>query len=125
MLVNRAKAEEAAEILGLAPIKHHVLNVDAVKAAYKELAKTTHPDAGGSVEAFARVDWAKHALIAWLGRNPAKLNDMPVKGDPCPVCGGAGRVRMQNGFKSALTRLCQHCQGTGEVLDIDRKGEGL
>lgn len=125
MLVNRAKAEEAAEILGLAPLDHHVVNVDRVKAAYKEMAKTAHPDAGGSAEAFARVDWAKHALIAWLGKNPAREPEMPVKGDPCPVCTGTGRVKVQNGFKSALTRLCQMCQGTGEVMDIDRKGEGL
>lgn len=122
MLVNRAKAEEAAEILG---VHFETASVAAVNMSYKAAAKRTHPDAGGSAEAFARVDWAKHALTAWLGRNPAKLNDMPVKGDPCPVCAGTGRVKVQNGFKSALTRLCQMCQGTGEVMDIDRKGEGL
>lgn len=125
MLVNRAKAEEAAEILGLYPLEHHVVNVERVNAAYKEKVKVAHPDAGGSAEAFARVDWAKHALIAWLGKNPARQPEMPVKGDSCPVCAGTGRVKSQNGFKSALTRMCLQCQGTGEVMDIDRAGEGL
>lgn len=122
MLINRAKAEEAAAILD---VHFETASVAAVEMNYRAKAKLTHPDAGGSAEAFARVDWAKHALLAWLAKNPAKDTEMPAKGDPCPACAGVGRVKVQNGFKSALTRLCQLCGGTGEVMDIDRKGEGL
>lgn len=139
MLVNRAKAEEAAEILvkatealvtkeAAALLRSRPLELwttDLVSAQYKVAVKAVHPDAGGSAEAFARVDWAKHALITWLGKNPARQPEMPVKGDSCPVCGGTGRVRVQHGFKSALARMCQQCQGTGEVMDVDRTGEGL
>lgn len=33
----------------------------------------------------------------------------------CPTCKGRGQVRYQQGFFS-ISRSCQHCQGTGQVL---------
>lgn len=34
----------------------------------------------------------------------------------CPMCGGQGRVRAQQGF-FAIERTCHHCQGRGEIID--------
>jgi molecular chaperone DnaJ len=34
----------------------------------------------------------------------------------CPVCGGHGRVRAQQGF-FAIERTCPNCQGRGEMID--------
>ena len=33
----------------------------------------------------------------------------------CPVCGGRGQVRFQQGFFT-MTRTCAHCQGAGETI---------
>jgi molecular chaperone DnaJ len=33
----------------------------------------------------------------------------------CPTCGGAGEVRLTQGFFS-IARTCHHCQGTGKVV---------
>ncbi|WP_112664367.1 molecular chaperone DnaJ [Microvirga flavescens] len=38
------------------------------------------------------------------------------KPKPCPTCGGAGRVRAQQGFFS-IERTCPNCHGRGEVID--------
>lgn len=126
MLVNRAKAEEAAEALGLSVyMTDGGLDDVTVKLAYKEKAKVTHPDAGGSPEAFARVDWAKHVLLAWLAKRPSATPAMPVKGENCPACQGLGTVWQLTGFKRGMKRMCGQCSGTGEQSDVDRTGEGL
>ncbi len=39
-----------------------------------------------------------------------------AKAKTCPTCGGAGRVRAQQGFFS-IERTCPGCQGRGEVID--------
>jgi hypothetical protein len=42
------------------------LSVDAVKAAYRRLARTTHPDAGGDPAAFRAVEAAYRAALAYF-----------------------------------------------------------
>lgn len=39
----------------------------------------------------------------------------PTKPEICPTCGGAGQVRVQNGF-FMMTRTCHHCNGRGQII---------
>jgi hypothetical protein len=39
----------------------------AIKAAYRKLAKQSHPDAGGDADAFVRIDDAYRAALEWAG----------------------------------------------------------
>ncbi len=39
----------------------------------------------------------------------------PHKPETCPTCGGAGQVRVQNGF-FMMTRTCHHCHGRGTII---------
>src|SRR3954471_11848033 len=41
----------------------------------------------------------------------------------CPTCGGAGRVRAQQGFFS-IERTCPNCHGRGEIIDDPCPGCG-
>ncbi|MET0430701.1 MAG: molecular chaperone DnaJ [Microvirga sp.] len=45
------------------------------------------------------------------------------KPKPCPTCGGAGRVRAQQGFFS-IERTCPNCHGRGEIIDDPCPGCG-
>jgi DnaJ-class molecular chaperone len=120
MIISRAKAEEAAGILhvmldGLTP--------ELLKGAYRDEAKETHPDAGGSAEAFARVDWAKCALEAWLEK--AEQTAPVHKQENCTLCDGKGYVIQRKGLSGGLRRQCGRCRGTGDAnLDIDTANEG-
>lgn len=95
------------------------LTSDIVSSRYKYAARFTHPDMpGGSVETFARVDWAKQVLLAWLSRDtvPVKLFD-----SGCANCYGSGRVKMVHGFKT-YTVVCGVCRGAG-TMDVDNDKE--
>lgn len=39
----------------------------------------------------------------------------PTQPETCPTCGGAGQVRVQNGF-FMMTRTCHHCNGRGTII---------
>jgi hypothetical protein len=56
----RDSREEALAVLGL----ERGASRDAVKAAHRRLVKRHHPDMGGEVEAFRRIDAAYRLLIA-------------------------------------------------------------
>ena len=123
MIVNRKHAEEAwATLLAAEYPGQHVgapmpESAGEVTASYRKAAANTHPDAGGTLEAFAAVDRAKHVLLKWLERQskeaPAKL-----EADHCPDCEGRGFVvrKAQRGFKTTELRIqCRKCRGTGEL----------
>lgn len=61
--------DEDTEVVAGEPPAHVVLGVDRdadrdeIKAAYRERSKETHPDNGGSDEAFKRVGRAKEAML--------------------------------------------------------------
>src|SRR6185312_17432828 len=119
MIVSRAKAEEAhailrsfymGEIAGL-PSEFDQLDKHVLTALYHSAARATHPDAGGKAEDFARVDWAKHALTAWLGTDkPAAAPRQEVH---CPRCEGRGYIQRQHGFGKGARVQCPKCDGTG------------
>jgi DnaJ-class molecular chaperone len=108
MIISRKKAEEAAAVLEIS--LEGLTN--AAKAAYHAAARKSHPDLGGSAQAFARVDWAKHVVNGWLDREepPRPVHQAPK----CVVCDGEGRIRTQRGFKQFI-RACDKCHGTGDA----------
>ena len=55
---------EHREILGLPP--EGLLNLSEINAAFRQLAKTAHPDAGGSDEQYRRIVEARDALLKRL-----------------------------------------------------------
>lgn len=131
MIVSRVKAEEAILVLlakydgrwDMGEFKLDTLTPEKLKLLYREAAKATHPDAGGKAEDFARVDWAKCALEAWL----AKAEPAPIAHtrENCPNCHGKGYFMMRKGFSGGLRKQCHRCRGTGDAnLDIDTANEG-
>jgi DnaJ-domain-containing protein 1 len=56
-----AEHRAACAVLGLDPEVEH--DEQAVRAAYRRAARTAHPDAGGSPDAFARVARARDVLL--------------------------------------------------------------
>lgn len=111
-MVTRVKALEAAKVLGL----QITATPAEVHGAFRELAKAAHPDGGGSLEAFSRVEWAKEALTRWVKRNPPQLDDVnyAAAGEPCPPCGGKGYVVTRRSFGKGMRRQCIRCNGTGD-----------
>jgi DnaJ-class molecular chaperone len=118
VIISLKTAEEAAAALGLTI--HPALDENVVNMAYRVLAKVTHPDAGGSLEAFAEVDRAKHILLMWLKADAAKPVAQP-HGEQCPRCAGKGFVASQRGFR-AMRVSCPMCRGTGE-LGVEQEKE--
>lgn len=120
MIVSRKMAEAAAAELGLA--LHETLDDQTVALAYRAMARVVHPDVGGSAEAFAAVDRAKHVLLGWLERStgPAPA----AAGGKCATCAGKGHVTVQRGFKSHWI-MCGACKGSGDAgYDHDQKAGG-
>lgn len=117
MIVNEKQAREAADLLAF-PSLGAVVDADHVKEHYRTAAKGCHPDAGGSAEAFAAVDRAKHILLAWLEKpQPAPTVH---KKKACDYCGGLGHVYTsgRNIGSQGLRRTCPKCRGSGDA-DID------
>jgi hypothetical protein len=122
MLVSRAKAEEAMLEMGWGAESLATLTAEGLKAQYRLRATQTHPDAGGSAEAFARVDWAKCALEHWL-KQPNTDRPAQFQND-CPNCTGKGYVQRQIGFKLGPRVQCARCSGTGDVDYVADTGKG-
>lgn len=122
MIVSRKMAEDAALIFGF-DIDSGLLAADQINAAYRAEAKKAHPDLGGSPEAFAAVDRAKHILLAWLERQGDSEPTKPHGGvTVCPRCDGRGFLELRRGFAAPLRRQCPTCTGSGEIYDEKDKG---
>jgi len=72
-----------------------------IRLAYWTLAKTAHPDAGGTPETFNALKVAQHAALAL------------AIATPCPTCKGRGVIHTQAGF-NVLVTPCLSCGGTGK-----------
>lgn len=121
-MVSRKMAEEAARVFGF-DISAGLLDEQAVLAAYRAEVKRVHPDAGGSVEAFAAVDRAKHVLLRWLARSVAE-EPTTQHGviTACPRCEGRGFLELTGRrFGASIRRQCPACQGNGELYDEKTK----
>ena len=118
MIINAAKATEAAGILG---VELETLSPDGLSRAYRTKARDHHPDSAEDYdpEAWARVSWAKEVLVRWLEHKlahaPAKAEEPKNLGD-CRSCGGTGRVAVSKpkGFGAKpVTVMCVMCNGSG------------
>lgn len=127
MIVSAKQAQEAWNLLrpystiengDLMQATNHEHAEDVVRDAYRQAARVTHPDKGGTAEAFAAVDRAKHVLLAWLARPQPTQTDHKKK--PCDYCGGLGHVYTQGTRPGSqgLRRTCPKCRGSGDA-DID------
>jgi hypothetical protein len=58
------RVRDALEVLGLS----HPCTADELKAAYRRLSMETHPDRGGSAEAFRRIDEAYDIIDMFMSR---------------------------------------------------------
>lgn len=108
-MVTKQQVEDAQKVLG---IDGTPLTREAIKIAYRALAKKHHPDAGGDAAQFAQVDRAKCILELWLDRQPKEPRDWRV--EACPACDGKGRVVVRKGF-AQMTITCGRCKGSGDA----------
>jgi DnaJ-class molecular chaperone len=93
-----------------------------VTDAYRAACKHVHPDRGGAMADFVKVDRAKYMLMAWIAR--VATGPVPAHGgvSECPRCLGKGSIILHRGIKQ--TRMqCATCQGNGELYD-EKQGEG-
>lgn len=124
MIISVAKANQAAEILG---VELATLDTAGLKAAWRTISKTLHPDAAReafSQEAWAKADWAHTVLKGWLDNHPAAApaENVLTKGD-CLACGGSGRIAVgkPKGFGAKpVTVQCVMCAGSGTVTEGQR-----
>ena len=119
-MITRAKADEAADILAM---PSEDWTVELINKQYRAAARQAHPDAGGSPEAFARVDWAKHALLHWLktsGGSPRPVLEIAK----CESCNGKGWFRATRGFSMGVRQHCTRCGGTGDAAYDRDKTDG-
>jgi DnaJ-class molecular chaperone len=91
----------------LNPCEQFGLAADAapeqVRVHYKNLARTTHPDAGGSVDEF-------QAMVARY-RKALEYAEQPRT---CPRCEGEKQVYTMAGF-TATWMTCPVCNGEGKI----------
>ena len=118
MIVSQKQAEEARKILDMPSAEGLLYSEEYVKECYREAAKRAHPDKGGTAEAFAAVDRAKHVLLAWLARPQPAAADHKKRA--CDYCHGEGFLYMPSRQPGSvgLRRTCPKCRGSGDA-DID------
>lgn len=109
-MLNRRQAELAAEVMG---VSLDGLTSAILGAAYKELIKIHHPDAGGEHEDFIRLQHAKRELVAWIDGQSSSSGSASTQSSSassgCERCGGKGYVRVTRGFTSTTIK-CIRCE---------------
>lgn len=121
MIVTRAMAEEASKELLIHGLFLQGVTEQVVQEAYRSRARETHPDAGGSAEAFAAVDRAKHVLLKWLALQGDRQAE-PAHASDCSTCGGRGYVDSRRAWRT-LRVQCTKCRGTGDETFEHEKGD--
>jgi DnaJ-class molecular chaperone len=95
--ISLEQVNAAADKLGL---NISGLTGDKVRAAFRIIVRSAHPDAGGdSAVAARRIEdaaLARGLLLAWI-------ESLPV--DTCPACEGSGYVRSS----ALVVKPCTHC----------------
>lgn len=117
MIINAAKATEAAGILG---VEIKTLDPEVLSKAYRSKARDHHPDSADEYnpKAWARVSWAKEVLVRWLEQRPAIEEEVKTIPGDCRACGGTGRVAIARpkGFGAKpSTMMCVMCNGNGSL----------
>ena len=118
MIINAAKASEAAKILG---VELDSLTPNVLSGAYRQAAAAAHPDAACEnydAQRWASVSWAKEVLIRWLERR--EKEEPAAHADKCRACDGLGRIPVSRAtFGKPMTMLCVMCKGNGVLGDRD------
>lgn len=122
MIVTHRMAVDAAILLGIGLADGLCVKED-VERAFREAAKTAHPDSGGTAEKFAAIDRAKHILLKWLEKGEPAT---PVhKQNNCVRCEGKGFVISQRAFRQ-MRVSCPLCRGTGDAdYEHERSDTGV
>jgi len=81
------------EVLGLGP----KANLELVKARFRELVQTQHPDHGGDPVQFQTTREAYARAVEEIAQRK------------CEICDGTRKVRVANGF-STIYVTCPECQ---------------
>ena len=96
------------QILGVSPASEP----DVISAAFRNLSRKAHPDAGGDTEEYTKLTEAYEVLkdekrrrdyIRWLELTQTR----------CPNCKGLGIEWRQRGFSGGEQVKCAHCKGGG------------
>lgn len=103
----------------------HRMSTDTeVRTAYMKLAKTTHPDVGGSVEGMAALG-AAYKLLATVAARAQLAALYDCHGAPCGVCKGLGATARARGITKVLYYPCDHCGGAGTILTKELNYESI
>ena len=97
MMIVREGQPNPFKVLG---VDQATVTLIELKKKWWELARSTHPDAGGTVEKFREV---KQAYLTARNMMQKEL---------CPKCLGQGKVQTTQGFQSMFTH-CDLCSGSG------------
>ena len=96
------------QILGVPPFSTE----EEITEAYRALSRANHPDMGGDVEVFQRMQTAAEVLRDKKKRRAYDTLCMFTM-DPCTRCIGSGVVFKQKGFTNRIKQLCPSCEGVG------------
>lgn len=99
--------QQAAELLGFEP--GAAITEDDIVKAYKDKAKTTHPDMGGNDEDFRQCTLAYNVLREAVKRPASPGQRIRAK---CPKCAGRGVIDNRRAWRVLKVR-CPECKGTG------------
>jgi len=94
-----------------------------VQARYKELAKTAHPDRGGSADEFQKLQDLRDRALREISIGESLANAKiqitalreAARGTLCPRCDGSGySMQRKVGFRTMKT-VCRLCRGKGKI----------
>jgi curved DNA-binding protein CbpA len=99
------------ELLGV----NWLASTEQIKQAYRDKAKSDHPDAGGSAELFDTVGSVYQLLTDKHERNRYNLT-LRAKYKGCDCCKGRGKRPKRVGWVKVGEEVCKVCNGLGLVL---------
>lgn len=94
---------------------------EQIHAAYIELARTHHPDKGGSHDAMAALTQA-WAMLRDADKRASYDKLLDLLGTKCGDCNGEGQRWKQKGFTARIGVFCQSCNGEGFTAMKKTKG---
>ena len=103
----------------------HRMSTDAeVRTAYLRLAKSQHPDVGGTVDGMAALGGA-YKLLRTVAARAALAAFYDCSGVPCLLCKGRGAITKGRGITKVSYYPCDHCGGAGAILTKEFKYESI